>query len=149
MAVKRSAPTPDEAARVRVVRPNDRVPDTASGAMLREAAIAGSVVGSKKIWVGYVELGPGLVSAVHHHGSAESAIFIISGRARFYAGDGLTEIHDAQEGDFIWVPPNVVHVEMNLSEGQLVRMVVARSSQKTLVYNLPAPEGWAPSTREG
>src|SRR5439155_4979688 len=90
---------------LRVVRPADRVPDVASGAMIREAAIAQTVVGSQKIWVGYVELPPGLVSSVHHHGEAESGIYIISGRARFYAGERLDEMQEAEAGDFVWVPP--------------------------------------------
>ena len=129
---------------LRVVRPGDRLPDVASGAMIREAAIAQTVVGAQKIWVGYVELGPGLVSSVHHHGEAESAIYIISGRARFYAGAGLDEMHEAEAGDFVWVPPQLIHVEMNAHEAEPVRMVVARSTQETLVFNLPAPEGWSP-----
>ena len=81
--------------------------------MLREAAIAESTVGAQKIWLGYVELGPGLISAVHHHGEAESGIYIISGNARFFSGDGSTRPHEAHAGDFVWVPPHMVHVEMN------------------------------------
>jgi uncharacterized RmlC-like cupin family protein len=76
--------------------------------MVREAAIAESTVGAQKIWLGHVELGPGLISAVHHHGEAESGIYIISGDARFYCGDNLDEAHEAHAGDFVWVPPHVV-----------------------------------------
>ena len=112
--------------------------------MLREAAIAQRVVGSEKIWVGYVELGPGLVSSVHHHGEAESAIYVISGRARLYGGEKLDEVFEAEAGDFVWVPPQLVHVEMNVSDSDPVRMVVARSTQETLVFNLPTPAGWTP-----
>ena len=129
---------------LRVVRPSDRVQDVASGAMVREAAIADRVVGAQKIWVGYVELPPEMVSAVHHHGEAESGIYIISGRARFYAGAQLDEVHDAEAGDFVWVPPEVVHVEANRSDHDPVRMVVARSTQEAIVVNLPAPDGWTP-----
>jgi uncharacterized RmlC-like cupin family protein len=129
---------------LRVISAADRVPDTASGAMLREAAISGAQVGAEKIWLGYVELGPGLVSAVHHHGEAESGIYIISGQARFYTGQQLDNAHTAGTGDFVWVPPHVVHVEMNLSTTEPVRMVVARSTQASLTFNLPTPEGWQP-----
>jgi uncharacterized RmlC-like cupin family protein len=112
--------------------------------MLREAAIAQTTVGAQKIWLGYVELGPGLISAVHHHGEAESGIYIISGDARFYAGDELDRSHEAHTGDFVWVPPNLVHVEMNTSSTEAVRMVVARSTQDSLTFNLPTPAGWQP-----
>ena len=59
--------------------------------MLRESAIAQQTVGAQKIWLGYVELPPGCVSAVHHHGEAESGIYIISGQARFFSGDALEQ----------------------------------------------------------
>ncbi len=129
---------------LRVVRARDRVADVASGAMRREAAISRGLTGAERIWVGYVELPPGLLSAAHHHGEAESAIYIISGRARFFTGERLEEAHEAGPGDFVWVPPHLVHVEMNASDSELVRMVVARSTQETLVFNLETPEGWTP-----
>ncbi len=130
--------------RLRVIRAGDRCSDQASGAMLREAAIAHNTVGAQKIWLGYVELGPGLISAVHHHGEAESGIYIISGDARFYTGEQLEQRYEAHAGDFVWVPPHVVHVEMNTSSSEPVRMVVARSTQAALTFNLPTPEGWQP-----
>ncbi len=114
--------------------------------MTREAAISEPLVGARKLWLGYVELGPGLVSAAHHHGEAESGIYVVSGHARFFTGDRLERAHDARDGDFVWVPPHVVHVEMNVSATEPVRMVVARSTQEALVFNVPAPEGWTPSS---
>jgi uncharacterized RmlC-like cupin family protein len=125
---------------IRVLSPPDFVPETASGAMLRQAAVSQRTVGAQKLWVGYVELGPGLRSALHHHGECESVIYIIGGRARFLVGDHLESSHDAVAGDFVWVPPHVPHVEMNMSDMEPVRMVVARSTQESLVFNLPTPE---------
>jgi len=130
--------------KLRVIRSGDRCPDTASGAMLREAAIAQNTVGAQKIWLGYVELGAGLISAVHHHGEAESGIYIISGNARFYTGEALDAGFEAHAGDFVWVPPHLVHLEMNTSQTEPVKMVVARSTQAALTFNLPTPEGWTP-----
>jgi uncharacterized RmlC-like cupin family protein len=129
---------------LRVISPAERMPDVASGAMRREAAISDTQVGAQGIWLGYVELGPGLVSAAHHHGEAESAIYVISGKARFYTGDRLENAVAAQAGDFVWVPPNVIHIEQNVSQSEPVRMVVARSTQANLTFNLPTPEGWSP-----
>ncbi len=130
---------------LRVIGPHEREPEAASGAMLRQAAIAQGTVGASKIWLGFVELGPGLISATHHHGDAESGIYIISGHARFYSGERLDQSRDARSGDFVWVPPHLVHVEMNLSQSEPVRMVVARSTQASLTFNLPTPEGWQPT----
>ena len=124
---------------LRVVAPADRVPDTHSGAMIRQAAISARTTGSEILWMGHVELAPGMRSAHHHHGESESAIYIISGRARFLVGEHLEHSHDAHAGDFVWVPPHVRHVEMNLSDDEPVVMVVARSTQEAIVVNLPDP----------
>jgi uncharacterized RmlC-like cupin family protein len=133
---------------LRVIRPSDRADDVASGAMRREAAVSERLVGAKALWVGYVELDGGMVSAVHHHGEAESVIYVISGAARFLSGPALDQVQDARAGDFVWVPPHVVHVELNTSATEPVRTVVARSTQETLVFNVPAPEGWSPPRPE-
>jgi len=108
------------------------------------AAISKTLCGAERIWVGYVELGPGLVSAAHHHGEAESAIYVISGEARFYSGQGLALKCEAGPGDFIWVGPGAVHIEMNAGQREPVRMIVARSTQDTLVFNVATPAGWTP-----
>jgi uncharacterized RmlC-like cupin family protein len=126
-------------AELRIIRPADRVLDQQSGGMRREAAVSRALVGAERLWVGYVELDPFDISAAHHHGEAESTIYIISGRARFVV-DGAAR--DAEAGDFVWVPPHVVHVEANLGSDP-VRMVVARSTQDTLVFNVEMPAGWA------
>lgn len=105
--------------------------------MVREAAISQALVGAERIWVGYVELPPGMSSAPHHHGECESAIYIISGEARFRTGPAFASVDTAHPGDFVWVPPHVPHIEENASRSDPVRMVVARSTQETLVFNLP------------
>lgn len=130
---------------LRVVRPDERATETASGAIRRDAAISRALVGAQRIWFGYAQLGPSAVSAVHHHGEAESGMYIVSGDARFFTGPQLEQAADAHAGDFVWVPPHLIHVEANLSAREPVRMVVARSTQDTLNFNLPTPEGWTPS----
>jgi hypothetical protein len=39
--------------------------------------------------------------------------------------------------------PHVVHVEVNRSSSEPIRMVVSRSTQDALVFNVEMPEGWA------
>lgn len=130
---------------VQVIRPSQRRPDAASGVMGREAAISAAQTGAERLWFGYVELAPGALSAVHHHGESESAIYVISGHARFWTGPDLAEPHDAEAGDFVWVPPHEIHAEANRSTTEPVRMAVARSTQEAIVVNLPAPPAWPPA----
>jgi uncharacterized RmlC-like cupin family protein len=124
-------------ARLRVIRPAHRVPDVASGAMVREAAVSEVLVGARKLWVGSVVLPAGAMSAPHHHGEAESVIYVVSGHARFLVGERYNDVLDADPGDFVWVPPYVPHVEANRSDSEPVHTVVCRSTQETLVFNLP------------
>ena len=129
---------------LKVIGPGNRVAEAASGAMRREGAISNRLVGAEGVWFGYVELPVCAASAMHHHGESESGIYIISGAARFYAGNDLSEVHEAREGDFVWVPPHLPHVEMNASKNEPVRMAVVRSTQEAIVVNLPFPDGWEP-----
>lgn len=129
---------------LQVIRPDGRRHEVASGLLRREAAISGAIVGAERMWFGYAELTPGAVSAVHHHGRSESGIYIISGTARFCAGARLDEVHEARAGDFVWVPPDLVHVEINASDDDSVRMAVTRSTQEAIVVNVAAPSGWQP-----
>ncbi len=127
---------------VQVIHPQDCLPDVASGPMHRQAAVSAATVGARGLWLGHVQLGPGMVSAAHHHGDVESAVYVVSGVARFAFGDDLGEVVEAGPGDVVWVPPRVVHVEMNADDSEPVVVVVSRSSQDNVTINVPYPEGW-------
>jgi uncharacterized RmlC-like cupin family protein len=79
-------------------------------------------------------------SGPHHHGELESVIYLISGSARFRYGERLEHAVEAQAGDFVFVPPYLVHQEINVSDDFQVEMIVARSSQENIVVNVDVPE---------
>jgi uncharacterized RmlC-like cupin family protein len=85
-------------------------------------------------------MAPGMKSGAHHHGPVESAIYVISGRARFRFGPRLEQMAEAGPGDFIFVPPEVVHQEINLDADAPVQMIVARDGQENIVVNVEVPE---------
>jgi uncharacterized RmlC-like cupin family protein len=122
---------------LRVVRPHERDRSTAQTAgMRREAGVAASTVGAERIWVGYVTMAPGAKSGAHHHGPVESSIYIIAGRARFRFGERLEQTVEVGPGDFVYVPPQVVHQEINADAGAPVEMIVARDGQENVVVNV-------------
>ncbi len=124
-------------AELRVVRAADRDRSTAqTPGMDRAEGIGAKTVGATSIWVGHVTVGPGVSSGAHHHGEVESAIYIISGRARFRYGERLEQSAECGPGDFIFVPPNLVHQEINASGSSPIEMIVARSSQENIVVNV-------------
>lgn len=130
-------PKTEQATEVIVVRRHELDPDTGqSSGLLRLEAVSAKATRSQWIWMGYSLLAPGLVSGVHHHGESETALFILSGRGRWWIGDDLTEPREAGPGDFVFIPPNVIHYEENCSDVAPVQMIVARSTQDAIVVNL-------------
>jgi len=126
---------------LRVVRASELSAQTAqTTGMSRYAGVAEDTVGSKRIWMGYVTMAPGMKSDAHHHGDYESAIYVIRGHARFRFGAQLEKSIDVGPGDFLYAPPKSLHQEINLSEDEPVEVVVARDSQQNVVINVDSPE---------
>jgi uncharacterized RmlC-like cupin family protein len=127
---------------VRIVKPHERDTSTAqTPGMLRAEGCGGKTVGAQSIWVGHVHMDQGVRSGPHHHGETESVIYVISGNARFRFGDRLEHTVEAQAGDFVFVPPYLVHQEINPDANTGIDMIVSRSSQENVVVNVDVPGG--------
>jgi uncharacterized RmlC-like cupin family protein len=115
-------------------------PDTAqTPGMTRYEAISGRLSGSKNIWMGRNHVAPGMRSADHHHGKAETGIYVVSGNPVFVFLDEGVERHiQTKPGDYIYVPPFVPHREENPSPDVEAVVVLARSTQQGIVVNLPS-----------
>ena len=116
--------------------------DTAqSGGMQRFAAISGKTVGAEKLWMGQTHVPPGTHSSDHHHGEAETAIYVLSGHPEFVFLDPEsgeeTRIATAP-GDYVFVPPYTPHREENNDPQNEAVVVLARSTQEAIVVNLPS-----------
>jgi uncharacterized RmlC-like cupin family protein len=83
---------------------------------------------------------PGFRSGAHHHGDIESAIYVLSGHFRMRWGDRLQHSIDATAGDYIFVPANVIHQEVNASQTERLVAIVARGGQENVVVNVDLPE---------
>jgi uncharacterized RmlC-like cupin family protein len=125
--------------RVHRVKSSDIDADTAqSEGMQRFAAISGRAVGSEKLWMGETHVHPQTVSANHHHGESETAIFVRSGHPDFVFFDGEHEVRIATNpGDYVFIPPYLPHREENPSPDEPATVVIARSTQEAIVVNLP------------
>jgi uncharacterized RmlC-like cupin family protein len=75
-------------------------------------------------------------TGAHHHGSLESVIYVVRGRARMRWGERLEFVAEAGPGDFIFVPPYVPHQEINASTAEPLECVLVRSDQTPVVVNL-------------
>ena len=125
--------------RVHHVKSSDIDVDTAqSEGMQRFAAISGRTVGSKKLWMGETHVHSQTVSANHHHGESETAIFVLSGHPDFVFYDGEQEVRIATNpGDYVFIPSYLPHREENPSPDEPATVVIARSTQEAIVVNLP------------
>jgi uncharacterized RmlC-like cupin family protein len=121
-----------------IVGPDDCVVNLheQTSGMVRKSGVSPETVGSVALWMGHVTTPAGLVSGAHHHGDAESAIYMLSGRARFRWGARLQHEQVAGPGDFVYVPPNVIHAEENLSADEPVVFIVARNSGSMTTVNV-------------
>jgi uncharacterized RmlC-like cupin family protein len=119
--------------------------DTAqSGGMRRFAAISGKNVGSERLWMGQTHVAPETHSADHHHGEAETAIYVVSGHPEFVFLDEVSgeEVRlRPGPGDFVFVPPFTPHREENNDPDVEAVVVIARSTQDAIVVNLPSLRG--------
>jgi uncharacterized RmlC-like cupin family protein len=124
---------------VRVVRGGELSPGTSqTPGMKRMTAIGGSE-GARNLWVGRVTLEPGAVSGAHHHGTCESVICVTAGRIKLRYGPALEHSVEAGPGDYLFIPPELVHQEINLSEGEPIDSIVIRDSQENVVVNVDIP----------
>ena len=70
--------------------------------------------------IAWVEVEPGSQQQPHHH-APEQAYIVVSGRGRIKVGDETAEV---QEGDLLYIPPNVEHAVENNETGKLVYVSV-------------------------
>ena len=123
-----------------LVKPHQRGRNTIqTSGMDRQVGIAPDLCGNHGLWMGWVSTPPALASGVHHHGEAESGIYVLRGSMRFYYGDNLEYSVTAEQGDFIYVPPMIIHMEENLSNAEPVEFVVARNATEMIVVNVADP----------
>ena len=107
--------------------------------MRRLEAISGRTVGSEKLWMGETHVAPDTASGDHHHGEAETAIYVVSGHPVFVFADGEREVRiETGPGEYVFVPPYVPHREENPSSDEEAVVVIARSTQEGIVVNLPS-----------
>ena len=104
--------------------------------MDRHAAINHARVGAQKIWAGTVTIHANAKTGAHHHGHLESVIYVVRGRARMRWGERLEFVAEAGPGNFIYVPPYVLHQEINARREEPLECVLVRSDGEAVVVNL-------------
>jgi uncharacterized RmlC-like cupin family protein len=125
---------------LQVIRGDELSSSTAQTAgMQRAAAVSGTLVGARSLWMGRTIVAPGVITDNHHHGESETAIYVVSGNPVFVFRDPASakEVRlETAPGDFVWVPPNVAHREENPSSDIPAVVVIARSTQEAIAVTV-------------
>jgi uncharacterized RmlC-like cupin family protein len=100
---------------------------------IRRSGVSRENSDASAIWLGKVHTPAGYASEAHHHGEAETAGYVLKGRAYILFGEGYRERVDLEEGDFIFVPPNTPHVEGNASDTDELIWMTARTPDNIVV----------------
>ena len=89
--------------------------------------ISGNTAGAKHLSLLKVVIPPGGSAEAHVHKGYESAIYLLQGRVETRYGEGLKQSVVNVAGDFLFVPPDVPHQPINLSETEPAIAIVARN----------------------
>jgi uncharacterized RmlC-like cupin family protein len=90
-------------------------------------AVSAESAGARGLCMQRVTMPPGGRARPHLHADHESAVYVLSGRAAMWWGDGLRERIEGGPGDFFYVPANVPHLPVNLSRTEPCVAIIART----------------------
>jgi len=88
--------------------------------------ISAESAGSTGICMHLLEMPPGTTARRHLHENHETAILMLSGRARMRYGDDFSEELEVHAGDFLYIPPGMPHQPFNAFD-EIARAVIART----------------------
>ncbi len=102
--------------------------------------ISAKTAGAKNLCMHLVVIPPGGKAVAHYHDGYETVIYIIEGKAETRYGYNLEHSSINQAGDFLFIPPNLPHQPVNLSDTEQVIAVVARNDpneqESVVVYEV-------------
>ena len=113
-----------------------------SGGLKLMTGVGPQHTSASKIWFGKASNPPGFRSLPHHHGEAETGAYVLSGRARVYFGKDFQDYVDLSEGDFMFVPAYVPHLEVNMSTTEELWWLACRTPEN-IVVNMPDVEDYS------
>ena len=97
-----------------------------SGVSVENTEVAG-------LWFGRVHTAVGEYSDPHHHGEAETGGYVLQGRGFIRFGHRYEEILYLEQGDFVYVPPFVPHIEGNAGSSRELIWITTRTPDNIVV----------------
>jgi uncharacterized RmlC-like cupin family protein len=91
------------------------------------AGISAESAGSQALCMHLLVIAPGQRAKAHLHAHHETAIYVLSGEAEMWFGEGLRERLVCRAGDFLYIPAGVPHLPVNRSQTEPCTAVIART----------------------
>ncbi len=89
--------------------------------------ISAASAGASNISMNLVVVPPGGAAEPHSHRGFETAVFMLKGGVRVHYGPGLARTLILEQGNFLFIPPDVPHQPVNLSDEEPAMALVARN----------------------
>ena len=100
--------------------------------------------GSAGLCLHVVTIPPGGRAKPHLHEHHESSVYVLSGRAGMWFGEGLREHVWVSAGDFLYIPANTPHLPYNASDTEPCVGVIARTDpneqESVTLLDIPGPD---------
>jgi uncharacterized RmlC-like cupin family protein len=87
--------------------------------------VSGPTTGAQALRLHLVMIPPGTRSMAHFHVDHETAIYLVSGEAEVWHGDGLVKRSTVRAGDFIYIPPGTPHLAVNRGDVTSIAVVAS------------------------
>jgi len=131
----------DGAGEIVVIRPTATT-QTKQGLPIFQG-ISGKNAGAKAISMNKVVIPPGGAAKAHRHKGYETAIYLIKGRVKTLYGEGLKKSVVNQAGDFLYIPADLPHKPINMSDTESAVAIVARTDpdEQESVEPVAEPKG--------
>ena len=91
------------------------------------AGVSAETAGSRMLCMHMVTIPPLARAKPHLHESHESAVYVVSGEAGMWYGEGLKEHMWLHAGDFLYIPANVPHLPYNANDSAPCVGIIART----------------------
>ncbi|VAX01912.1 hypothetical protein MNBD_GAMMA22-206 [hydrothermal vent metagenome] len=102
--------------------------------------ISDQTAGAKQISMNMVVIPPGATAEPHYHADFESGIYLIKGRVKTLYGNDLQYSVINEAGDFIFIPPDLWHQPINLSDTEEARAIIVRNDpgeREAIIHSKP------------
>lgn len=123
---------PAVSTRYRIVRPPERQDGSGQG-LVRGFGVSQPRTGSTHLSMAHGVVPAGESSTRHYH-PFETAVFIISGKAKAYFGPHDEECVDIEAGDFVYIPADLPHRTENVGSTSM-EYILARAAPEDVVIS--------------